>query len=171
MAAGESSRPELLAVCRLQRPNNRRPARARHSHAIVLDGRVQLAAVLVLEDEGFERVAEGGGHAYSITWSARGNRVCGIVSRSALAVFRLITNSNVVGRSTGQVSRFCAVTSSHDAEGWLPSRPSGLHALCLDRGCGLRRAQEIHEHLRCLGTLSATHDSHRKDNGVLQIPR
>jgi hypothetical protein len=96
MAAGEASRPELLAVCRLQRPDNRRPARARHSHAIVLDGRVQLAAVLVLEDEGFERGAEGGS----------GNSVCGIVSRSALAVLRLITNPNVVGRSTGRSAGF-----------------------------------------------------------------
>ena len=39
---------------------------------------------------------------YSITWFARCSRVCGIVSLSALAVFRLITSSNVLGCSTGR---------------------------------------------------------------------
>jgi hypothetical protein len=37
--------------------------------------------------------------AYLITWSACSKRVCGILSPSALAVLRLITNSNLVGCS------------------------------------------------------------------------
>jgi hypothetical protein len=39
---------------------------------------------------------------YSITWSARANTDCGMLSPSALAVFRLMTNSNVVGCSIGR---------------------------------------------------------------------
>jgi hypothetical protein len=39
---------------------------------------------------------------YSMAWSAWRMRVCGIVRRSALAVFRLISNSNFVGCSTGR---------------------------------------------------------------------
>src|SRR5262249_17354785 len=39
---------------------------------------------------------------YSITWSARPSTDCGIVRPSALAVLRLITNSNLVGCSTGR---------------------------------------------------------------------
>jgi hypothetical protein len=38
---------------------------------------------------------------YSITWSARSSTDCGIVRPRALAVLRLITNSNFVGCSTG----------------------------------------------------------------------
>src|SRR5713101_3849378 len=64
-----------------------------------------------------------------------------------------------------------AVTSSHGAERSSPSRTSRLHALRLDHGGRLRRAQEIYQRLRCLGTLGATHDSRRKDNGVLKITR
>ena len=44
----------------LQYSIDHRPARARHPDAIGLDGVVQLAAVLVLEDEGFEGVTERG---------------------------------------------------------------------------------------------------------------
>ena len=39
---------------------------------------------------------------YSITWSARPSTDGGIVSPNALAVLRLITNSNLVGCSTGR---------------------------------------------------------------------
>src|SRR2546428_9829641 len=39
---------------------------------------------------------------YSMTWSARSNRVCGIVRPSALAALRLMTSSNFVGCSTGR---------------------------------------------------------------------
>ena len=38
---------------------------------------------------------------YSITWSARTSRVSGIFNPSAFAVLRLITSSNLVGRSMG----------------------------------------------------------------------
>src|SRR5437870_3204196 len=41
-------------------------------------------------------------HVYSMTWSARRRSGCGIVSPKALAVFRLITNSNFVGCWTGR---------------------------------------------------------------------
>jgi hypothetical protein len=40
-------------------PIDHSPAGTRHPHAIVLDGGVQLSAVLVPEDEGFEGGAEG----------------------------------------------------------------------------------------------------------------
>jgi hypothetical protein len=39
---------------------------------------------------------------YSMTWSARSSSVCGIVSPSAFAVLRLITNSNCVACSMGR---------------------------------------------------------------------
>ena len=41
-------------------------------------------------------------HGYWITRSARSSSDCGIVSPSALAVLRLMTSSNFVGRSTGR---------------------------------------------------------------------
>jgi hypothetical protein len=41
-------------------------------------------------------------HFHSITSSARSRIDCGIVSPSALAVLRLITNSNFVGCCTGK---------------------------------------------------------------------
>src|SRR4051812_50004822 len=41
-------------------------------------------------------------HGYSITSSARARRDAGIAMPSALAVFRLINNSNFVGCSTGR---------------------------------------------------------------------
>ena len=40
-------------------------------------------------------------HGYSITRSARNNRECGTVMPRALAVFRLMANSNLSGRSIG----------------------------------------------------------------------
>jgi hypothetical protein len=43
---------------------------------------------------------------YSMTWSARSSNDCGIVSPSALAVFKLMTNSNLVGCSTGRSAGF-----------------------------------------------------------------
>jgi hypothetical protein len=39
---------------------------------------------------------------YSMTWSARSRSVCGIVRPRALAVLRLMINSNLVARSTGR---------------------------------------------------------------------
>ena len=43
---------------------------------------------------------------YSITWSARASIELGILMPSALAVFMLITNSNLVGCSTGKSEGF-----------------------------------------------------------------
>jgi hypothetical protein len=48
-------------------------------------------------------------------WSARSSSVCGIVSPRALAVLRLITNSNLVGCSTGR------------SEGFAPLRILSMH--------------------------------------------
>src|SRR5262249_26370557 len=39
---------------------------------------------------------------FSMTWSARASTDCGIVRPSALAIFRLMSSSNVVGCSTGR---------------------------------------------------------------------
>jgi len=47
-----------------------------------------------------------GSWTYSITSSARAISIGGIVTPSALAVFRLITSSNLVGCSTGKSSGF-----------------------------------------------------------------
>ena len=44
--------------------------------------------------------------AHSITSSARNSRDCGIVRPSDLAVFKLMTNSNLVGCSTGSSAGF-----------------------------------------------------------------
>jgi hypothetical protein len=52
-------------------------------------------------------------HNYSITWSARSSTDCGIVRLSALAVLRLITNSNVVGCSTGRSAGSIASRRHH----------------------------------------------------------
>jgi hypothetical protein len=46
---------------------------------------------------------------YSIIWSALASTDCGTVSPSALAVLRLITNSNFVACSTGRSAGFCAL--------------------------------------------------------------
>src|SRR5262245_18089429 len=79
-----------------------RPAGTRHPDAVALDAAVQLAAVLVLKDEGFKGRADGGARGHSITRSARSRSVCGIVSPSAFAVLRLMTSANLVGCSTGR---------------------------------------------------------------------
>jgi hypothetical protein len=81
-----------------------------HVHVIqtrsAFDAAVELAAVFMLEDEGFEGGAEIGTCGHSITWSARSNNDCGIVSASAFAVLRLMTSSNLVGCSTGRSAGF-----------------------------------------------------------------
>jgi hypothetical protein len=53
---------------------------------------------------------------YSITLSAATIRSCGIVRPSALAVFRLTTRSNFVGRSTGKSADFGPVTAASALE-------------------------------------------------------
>jgi hypothetical protein len=49
-----------------------------------------------------------------MTWSARSSSDWGIVRPSALAVLRLITNSNLVGCSTGRSVGFAPLMSGHD---------------------------------------------------------
>jgi hypothetical protein len=51
-------------------------------------------------------VGRGSRTRYSISRSARRSSVCGIVSPSAFAVFRLMTNSYWFGDSTGRVAGF-----------------------------------------------------------------
>src|SRR6266436_3386947 len=43
---------------------------------------------------------------YSITWSARASNVAGTSMPSVLAVFRLITSSNLIGLVTGRSAGF-----------------------------------------------------------------
>jgi hypothetical protein len=50
----ESSRPALLAACRLQRSADRRAARTRHPDAIVLDIGVEFTAAAMFLEEGVE---------------------------------------------------------------------------------------------------------------------
>jgi hypothetical protein len=63
----------------------------------------------VLLEEGVEGVEERPAqlveHGYWMTWSARPSSDGGIVSPSAFAVLRLMTNSNFVGCSTGRSAR------------------------------------------------------------------
>jgi hypothetical protein len=58
---------------------------------------------------------------YSITWSARVSSDGGIVNPSALAVWRLITSSNLVGGWTGTSPGFAPLRLVR-AAGELPSR-------------------------------------------------
>src|SRR6516164_7283736 len=55
--------------------------------------------------------SELGNSPHSITSSASSNTGCGMVRLSALAVFRLITNSNLVGCSTGSSAGFSPLTT------------------------------------------------------------
>jgi hypothetical protein len=68
-------------------------ASAGHPHPVAIDAAVEVAAVLVLEDESFESVADVSSRGHSITWSARSSTDCGMVRPSAFAVLRLITSS------------------------------------------------------------------------------
>jgi hypothetical protein len=100
--ARTSTAPRTRRSAPIRVPINHRPTRTRHPDPISLNAGVQLAAVLVLEDEGFERGTEAGAGGYWITWSAWRSSVCGMVSLRALAVLRLMTNSNLVGCSIGR---------------------------------------------------------------------
>src|SRR5436190_8644736 len=53
-----------------------------------------------------------GWRTYSITLSARARKDSGMVSPSALAVLRLITNSNLLGCSTGTSATFAPRNST-----------------------------------------------------------
>jgi hypothetical protein len=97
-------------------PRQARPAVARDPHDRPLDASVQLAAPLVLGEEGVPlgqhahrpSLAQAGGVrkmsavCYSMTWSARASSDGAIVRLSALAVLRLMTSSNFVACSTGR---------------------------------------------------------------------
>jgi hypothetical protein len=50
----ESSRPELLAACRLLRSADHRAARTCHPDGVVLDRRVEIAAATMFLEEGVE---------------------------------------------------------------------------------------------------------------------
>jgi hypothetical protein len=56
------------------------------------------------DSEHCHRSGQEGTPVHSITWSARASNDGGIVSPSAFAVLRLMTNSNVVGCSTGRLA-------------------------------------------------------------------
>src|SRR5260370_16418301 len=56
-------------------------------------------------------------HLYSITSSARVRRVGGTMMRSAFAVFKLITSSNLVGFSNRQVARLRTLENLVDEDG------------------------------------------------------
>jgi hypothetical protein len=74
------------------------------AHRLHLGGHGLAARVEQREAEGGgqEGAASGGVGRHSMTWSARPSSDWGIVSLSALAVLRLMTNSNFVGCSTGR---------------------------------------------------------------------
>jgi hypothetical protein len=55
--AATSRRPRASVTVRV--PVDRHPARARHPHAVALDATVEIAAVLVLLEEGVEGVEKG----------------------------------------------------------------------------------------------------------------
>src|SRR5262249_62131335 len=57
---------------------------------------------------------------YSITWSDRPSTDGGIVSPSALAVLRLMTNSNFVGCSTGRSAGFAPLRVVSPQNGGRP---------------------------------------------------
>src|SRR4029450_1043760 len=109
-ASIQMTRPRLAGLL-IRVPVDRRPARTRHPDAVALDPAIEIAAVLVLLEEGLECVEEGHAalveHAlYSMTWSARPSTDGGIVRPRTLAVLRLITSSNLVGCSTGRSAGF-----------------------------------------------------------------
>src|SRR4030095_15627394 len=90
-------------------PVDHRSARTRDPDSVAADATIELAAVLVLLEEGVEGVEERPAqlveHGYRMTCSARPRSDGGIVSPSAFAVLRLMTNSNFVGCSTGRSAR------------------------------------------------------------------
>ncbi len=107
-----------LAKCFNVRPRNR--GHANHSHvpdSRNLSGLLRFGGRAKRQEHGAKRYTQNGfphclpltphfslftTHAYLITRSALNSTDCGIVRLSAFAVFRLITNSNFVGCSTGR---------------------------------------------------------------------
>jgi hypothetical protein len=104
LAAGGLSRGDIrlglsmpvLQVSSLHCSENRSLSMWNHYHAANAGRRDHFHAAWV-------RVAR---MAYSMTWSARASSDGGIVRPRALAVLRLMTNSNLVGCSTGKSAGF-----------------------------------------------------------------
>src|SRR5262249_53735071 len=72
------------------------------AHPIDLRGRLRIGGERPREQAAGQRAQEDPAGGHWISSSARASRDCGMVSPSAFAVFRLMTSSNLVGRSTGR---------------------------------------------------------------------
>src|SRR5262245_39768364 len=83
-----------------------RSAGMQNADAVHLPRLLRLASERPREDAPTHHGDERSPVHHSMTWSARASTDCGIVRPSALAVLRLITNSNLVGRSTGRSAGF-----------------------------------------------------------------
>jgi hypothetical protein len=66
---------------------------------------------------------------YSITWSARASSAGGMVRSSILAVWRLITSSNLGGLLGRQVARFGALENSVDVARRLSKLINGIRTV------------------------------------------
>ena len=78
----ESSRPELLAVCRLQRAADDRPARAGHPNPFLVCSAVQVTAVAVLIKEGDQAGEEVAQLARIGVWHCEGEPRAGEMASS-----------------------------------------------------------------------------------------
>ena len=123
--------PSALRATRKWRQPDRNPGPARtpqaHEHPAHVGVIEAGAAEAVLQEEGVEGAVGVGGKTqllHSITSSARIKIDCGMVRPRAFAVFRLITNSNLVGRSTGRSPGLAPfrILSTQLAERRNPSR-------------------------------------------------
>src|SRR5713101_7054140 len=83
------------------------------------------------EEAASERADERPSVHYSMTWSARRRRDCGMVRPRALAVLRLMTSSNFVGSSMGRSPGFAPlrILSTRDAPRLKNSGRSGPYVI------------------------------------------
>jgi len=107
----------------------------------------------VLEDESFEGGAAIGTCGHSRIWSARPNTDGGIVRSTALAVLRLLTNSNFVGCSTGRSAGLAPLRIRSVALGRWFSGSSGRWVVDYDPR-GMCSRDGAHDH-RCLEGLAS----------------